>query len=221
MTLQTTLLEIIYTSLIIFPSLFIYVKTKKLYDFSKYKGIRYFSNAFLFFTLAFLVRLVYFTSGNYQDSILSFLFYKNYLLILFEFLFLLPGFYFLMCLLHKHIIKLNKSKQYLILSSFILIFLFVSIIDYLFYTFLLMYIVNIIIFFFNSIISYKNYLKKKTLYGQIFSISMMLLLFAWTLNFATQNILQKLPVLRYYVYLINIIAVIIILVVVNKLTKDF
>jgi hypothetical protein len=221
MTLQTTLLEIIYTSLIIFPSLFIYVKTKKLYDFSKSEGIRYFSNAFLFFTLAFLVRLIYFTLNNYQGSIFSFLLYNNYILILFEFLFLLPGFYFLMSLLHKYIIKLNKSKKDLIFSSFILLFLLISIIDYLFYTFLLMYIANIIIFFFNSHISFKNYLKKKTLYGQIFSISMMLLLFAWILNFATQNILQKLPVLRYYVYLINVIAVIIILVIVNKLTKDF
>lgn len=221
MTLQSTLLEIIYTSLIIFPSLFIFINSRKIYDFSKYEGIRYFSNAFLFFTLAFLVRLLYFVLNANPDSFLSFLLYKNYLLIFFEFLFLLPGFYFLMSLLHKYIIKFNQLKKYIILSSFLLLFLLISLFDYLFFTFLLMYIANIIIFFFNSLISYRNYLKKKTLYGQIFSISMMLLLFAWILNFVTQNILQKLPVLRYYVYLINVVAVIIILVIINKLTKDF
>ena len=221
MNLQIIVLELIYTFLVIFPALFIFLNTKRLYNFSKYLSLKYFSYAFLFFIFAFLVRLIYFTSINYSDFyFFQILLYNNYLLILFEFLFLLPGFYFLMSLIHKHI-KSNKLNQYIIYCSFLILFLIVAILDYLFHTFFLMYIVAIIIFFFNSLISYKNYLKKRTLYGQIFSLSMMLLLFAWILNFATQNILDKIPIIRYYIYLINVVAIFIIFFIVSKMVKDF
>ncbi|MFT4305191.1 MAG: hypothetical protein ACMXX8_03785 [Candidatus Woesearchaeota archaeon] len=222
MVLQSTILELIYTSLIIIPSLLIYFKTRKLYIFSKYENLRYFSNAFLFFSLAFFVRFIYFTAQNFKQSLFSeILLYNNYLLILFEFLFLLPGFYFLISLLYKKIIKLKKVYQYYIWCFSIILFLLISVIDYFFITFLFMYILATIIFFLNTLISYKNYLNKKSLYGQIFSISMMLILISWILNFATQNLVHQYPIIRYYIYLINVTALIIIFYIVNKLMKDF
>jgi hypothetical protein len=48
--------EIIYSFVIIVCSLLIYFGTKELYELSKYKGIKYFREAFLFFAAAFFFR---------------------------------------------------------------------------------------------------------------------------------------------------------------------
>lgn len=50
--------EIIYSFVIILCSLMIYFGTKKIYDLSFYKGIKYFRQAFLFFAIAYLFRFV-------------------------------------------------------------------------------------------------------------------------------------------------------------------
>lgn len=49
--------EIVYTALILVFCFVIYFKTRGIYELTKYKGIKYFRNAFLFFGLAYLVRL--------------------------------------------------------------------------------------------------------------------------------------------------------------------
>ena len=48
--------ELIYSFVIIVCSLLIYFGTKELYKLSKYKGIKYFREAFLFFAIAFFFR---------------------------------------------------------------------------------------------------------------------------------------------------------------------
>jgi hypothetical protein len=50
--------EILYTAIVVFFCFLIYFKTKEMYDLTKYKGIHYFRNAFLFFGLAYLFRFV-------------------------------------------------------------------------------------------------------------------------------------------------------------------
>jgi len=50
--------ESVYTTIIVFFCFLIYFKTKKFYNLSKYQGIQYFRNAFLFFGLAYLARFV-------------------------------------------------------------------------------------------------------------------------------------------------------------------
>ncbi|MBU1976265.1 MAG: hypothetical protein KKG59_07725, partial [Nanoarchaeota archaeon] len=50
--------ELIYTLLIVFLCGFVYFKTTELYQLSKYKGISFFRNAFLFFGLAYAARLL-------------------------------------------------------------------------------------------------------------------------------------------------------------------
>ena len=45
-------IEPIYSVIIILFSLFIYLRTKEIYELTYYKGIKYFRNAFLFFGIA-------------------------------------------------------------------------------------------------------------------------------------------------------------------------
>ncbi len=212
------LIEFIYSCIIILPSLLIYIKTKKIYNFKKHTGVRYFSKAFLFFAISFSIRFIYFFSKNYSEySLARIILYNNYILILFEFLFLVPGFYFLMSLTYR---KMGKSRN-LIHCIGLVFLLIISLADYLTYTFLLMYLTSIIFFSLNSLISCRNHQKKPTRYGQVYSIAMVLLLISWILNFSTQYILNKIPFLRYYVYLVNILAVLIMLFIVNKMIDNF
>lgn len=48
--------ELSYTLIIVFFCFMIYIKTKEMYDLTKYKGIQYFRITFLFFGLAYLFR---------------------------------------------------------------------------------------------------------------------------------------------------------------------
>jgi len=50
--------EVLYTMIVVLFCFLIYFKTKEMYDLTKYKGIQYFRNAFLFFGLAYLCRFV-------------------------------------------------------------------------------------------------------------------------------------------------------------------
>jgi hypothetical protein len=52
-------IEIVFSLLIIAICILIYFKTKEIYDLSKHKGIRFFRNTFLFFSLAYLFRILF------------------------------------------------------------------------------------------------------------------------------------------------------------------
>ena len=52
------IIEIVYFILIVALCLAIYVRTKKIYDFSSHEGIKYFRKAFLFFAAIYFFRFV-------------------------------------------------------------------------------------------------------------------------------------------------------------------
>lgn len=51
--------ELSYTLIVVFFCFMIYIKTKEMYDLTKYKGIQYFRITFLFFGLAYLFRFAF------------------------------------------------------------------------------------------------------------------------------------------------------------------
>ncbi len=51
-------IEIIYTIIVVFLCLLIYYKTKEIYNLTRYKGIKYFRNAFLLFGLSYAIRFL-------------------------------------------------------------------------------------------------------------------------------------------------------------------
>lgn len=53
------IIESVYTLLVVLLCLLIYFKTKESYDLTKHKGIMYFRDAFLFFGLSYLMRLIF------------------------------------------------------------------------------------------------------------------------------------------------------------------
>ena len=63
-------IEIIYFIAIVAMSMYIYIKSREIFNLTKHKGVDYFSNIFLFFSLAYLLRLWNVFSGI-SDRILG------------------------------------------------------------------------------------------------------------------------------------------------------
>ena len=52
------IIELIYFILLVVLPALIYIRTKRIYDFSKHQGIKYFRNAFIFFSLIYFFRFI-------------------------------------------------------------------------------------------------------------------------------------------------------------------
>ncbi len=95
--------ELIFSLIIIITCGLIYFKAKELYDLSSYRGIKYFSYAFLFFGIAFLSRLVLriFAIIDFSNNF-GFLFFRlGYVFFLYAGL--MAGFYLVYSSLWKHL----------------------------------------------------------------------------------------------------------------------
>ena len=57
--IDSIMIELVYSFLLISISLAIYLKTSRIYDLSRHRGIFHFRNIFLYFSLAFLFRLIH------------------------------------------------------------------------------------------------------------------------------------------------------------------
>lgn len=219
--LQIISIETIYTLLIAITSLLVFFKTRKVYNFSNYKGLRYFSNAFLFIAVGFLLRYIIMLQKILSGELLGTIQQTNLLLILMQFCLILPGMFLLYSLIWKKFENTKYSKKPLnkpvtVIYAVSLIF---AISDFLLQSFLFMYISQIFLFLIASIIAYKNYEKTKQQLKQFYFISMVLFLIAMTINLIAQYTIDSFPLMRIYTYIITVVVLFLFLYITNKLTK--
>lgn len=220
----TLALETIYTILVLAPTITIFIKTRNLYSFSGYKGLNYFSKAFLFLAIGFFFRylatlLRIFFHDNQLNTITNF----GILTTAMEFFLVLPGLLLLYSLIWKKFEKRIYKNRFLGNSETLiyLIAILLALGDYLLQSFLLMYTSQILLFMIASIVSYKKTREKKRPMMQLYFIAMVLFFIAWIINFIAQYTINMLPVLRVYVYLITVTVCFIFLYIIAKLTRDF
>tara|TARA_Y100000034_G_scaffold134068_1_gene201517 strand:+ start:1991 stop:2659 length:669 start_codon:yes stop_codon:yes gene_type:complete len=205
------LLRFFYSAIIAIICFIIVVKTDRLFRISFHQGIRYFRNAFLFYGIAFIFRYlvakpIYFISMIY----------------IFEFFIIMAGFFLLYSLLWKRFE--TKPSTSSLLNSKIFIFYILAIIiaslDLIWGRYTFMFISQIILFGFASLISYKNYINnKKHKFRRSYLIVMILSFAAWTLNFIFANLLKGRLRFLTNVYALNVIVFLTFLYGVIKLTK--
>jgi hypothetical protein len=217
---ETLILETFYLFLILIPTLLVYFKTRKIYNFSKYKGIKYYSIAFLFLSLAFLVRYTVMISkilNNDLQTIQEF----NLMTLTMETLLILPGLFLLYSMIWQKFEKSHYSHRHTIPQIVIyLIALTIGIIDTILGNFIFMYTSQILIFSIAALISFKKYLKNKNNFQQIYFISMILFLFVWIINLIAQFTIDTLPILRIYTYLFTTAACFMLLYLTISLTRE-
>ena len=219
--LQMLLIEIIYFLLIFCCCGIIFYKVRSLYSFSKYKGLKYFGNAFLFLAIGFLIRFIVMLLKVLQDNnITGTISDFNIFTIGTVFTMVLPGFFFLYSLLWKSFEKKKYGSSFFAQIPIYIAALIIALIDYTFKTLNTMYITQISLFFIISIIIYlklRTRKYKKNRFMWFFFVSMILLLVIWIINFIAQYTINTAPLMRIHTYILTIITCFVMLYLVTNL----
>jgi hypothetical protein len=208
------LLKFIYTFAIALICAVIVVKTDRLFHLSLHQGIRYLRNAFFFFGFGFILR-----------SLLVFNSFPIVLLkVIFEFFIIMAGFFLLYSLLWKRLESQSKNYTSSLLNPKIFLFysmaLIIALVDSLLGTYLFMFLSQIIIFAFASVISFRNYSThgKEHKFLKSYFIAMLLSFVAWSVNTFAALYLWRLRFVT-SVYIINIVIFLLFLYGIIKVTK--
>ena len=217
--IETLILETLYLILIAGPSLYIFFKVQDLHRFSGYKGLYYFSRAFLFLAAGFVFRFVIMITKYIQGD-LSTIKTFDIMTFLMEWFLIMVGLLLLYTLVWKHFEKKHVAYNWrgfpITVAS---IAALIALADILTQNFYFMYISQIIVFGTASVISLSKYLKKKNNFLQLYFISMILFLIVWIFNFIAQYTIDDFPIMRLYAYLLTVSACLVIMYVVNQLTR--
>lgn len=183
------ILELVYAAVIAFICAVIVVKTDKFFRLSMHKGIRYFRNAFMFYGIAFILRYVY---GVFSDSGFE-IGYLYAAKTIFEYLFVMAGFFLLYSLVWRKFEKTREDYASSLFNAKIAVFhamaLILAIMDAVWQTYNFMFISQIVVFFFASVVSLTNYKNgnKRHKFLKFYPFAMLLGLAAWILNFLAET----------------------------------
>ena len=215
--MEIIIIETLYLLFIVVPALFIFLKTFNIYKFSRYKGLKYFSYAFLYLALGFFVRYIVMISKIIQGNLQTISRF-DYFTMTMEFLLVLAGLFFFYSMVWQNFEKKHFNKNNISLAVIYLIGFAIAIGDSILREFILMYSSQIILFFMASVISLIKYFKKKNNFLQMYFVSMTLFMIVWIINLIAQYTIDDVPVIRLYAYFFTVAANLIILVITFKLT---
>ncbi len=213
-------LEILYALAVSLVCMVIVVKTDRFFRLSLHTGIRYFRNAFLFFGLAFIARYVF---GVLYDFNADYIYAVKFF---FEYLLVMAGFFLFYSLVWK---KFESSRQEYASSLFnakIAIFhmmaAVIAVLDVLWSTYFFMFLSQILVFLFASLISYVNYRKdrRKHKFPKFYFIAMLLGFSVWVLNLLVALYLEWNKGILIDIGIINVIFFLLFLYGVVKATKQ-
>ena len=211
-------IELIYLLIVIAICLFIYFKTKDMYDLTKHKGIGYFRNAFLLFASAYIFRFAFFLFGNVSRLVFDFSLPRQFMgpisLLFIGYLSTLAIFFLTMSTIwkrfkHKHVDHLLHA-----------IALFISLVVFFLHSPVILTITQFILLVFAIVMSYLNSKRSKSKkHPHMFLVYVLLFLF-WIINLSLlgpkhiHRVGFKTPV-----YVISIIIFVIIFFKVKRWTK--
>ena len=214
-------IKIAYGIIIALICMIITLKADRLFRLSLHQGIRYFRNAFFFFSLAFLVRYV---AGTLL--LLGYIHYAFYPLLkgVFEFFIIMAGFFLLYSLLWKKFESPINPSPSSLLNRAVLIFYLMTMtilsLDYLWETYHIMFASQIILFLFTSIISYINYKRNSEhKFAKYYFIAIFLSLITWILNAVVALYLDWSRAIVIDLYILNILAFFVILIGAVSVTR--
>lgn len=193
-------IELTYSLLVAIIFLFVYFKTKSLFDLTNHKGIKYFRLSLLFFSLAFISRVIF-------NLIRAFVIYSEYhlpgrsitflSLIFITYLSTFAIGYLIYSLNWK---KINHTKYFLILKITTILFLLIFFLQNSFLYFILLQIMLLLIIFFQ-----KTNPKIKIIYLTLASFWIFNIMIFYSRNFTGFELklafqLISLIILTYFVY---------------------
>lgn len=210
------LLEIIYAFIISFICLLIFFKTDRYFRISLHSGLRYFRNAFLFYSIAFFWK---FLLSEFILNLTSKVFFSQFL---FEYFLIMSSLFLLYSLIWKKFEIKKENVSSLINSKLIFFHLLAAglgLIDCLLQTYFFLFLSQIMIFGFSFFELKKNEKSNKNSFSRLYSWTLVLGAFAWVLNFATAFLFKWNILLLINTGILNIIFFIFILFGILRITK--
>jgi len=213
--------KLVYTVLIGLICFIIVLKTDRLFRLSFHQGIRYFRDAFFFYGLAFITRYFLGTAYFFADRTVL---HASIIKIVFEFFIIMAGFFLLYSLLWKKFETEKGSFSSLFNLRIILFYALTFVIvflDYLWNTYCFMFVSQIILFIYASIISYANYKinKEKQSFLKMYFLVIILNLIAWLSNLAIATIFNWSQIGVINIYILNLIIFLMFLYSIINATK--
>ncbi len=219
--LEIIIIETIYLMLVAAPCLFIFYRISRIYNFSSYRGLRYFSLAFLYLAFGFFIRYFVMLAKIFQGNMLTISSFGT-LTLLMEYFLVLPGLLFLYSLVWQRFEKNKYSVSFSLFQSMIYVIAFlIALLDMLMNRFLVMYSSQIALFTVSAAICLARYRKNKNNAMRMYFISMVLFLIVWIINLIAQYTIDIMPIIRLYAYLFTVSACAVFLYMTIKLTRDF
>jgi hypothetical protein len=211
--------KLIYTFIIGLICFLIVLRTDKLFRLSSHQGIRYFRNAFFFYGLAFIMRYVL-GSFNYAAGLAD---YSLIIKGIFEFFLIMAGFSLIYSLLWKRFESPLGSVSSLFNPRFLIFYIMAIItaaLDYLWETYSFMFLLQIILFAYASLLSYSNYIRsKKGRFLKLYLVVIILNLIAWVANFLVAEFFEWNQGGVIGIYILNVLIFLLFLYGVIKTTK--
>jgi len=214
------LIESVYTLVVVFCCLVIYLKTRRLYVISAYKGMLYFQNAFLWFAIAYVSRFLMIMTGinDYVLFGLDFFGYGviayNIFMLIFIYFLSLGGLFLVYSLVWKDFEQglsdegifawLIDSRIYMLHA----IALVVSVLVIILKAPDIMYVTQIALTGYGLLLTYNNYQKvsrHKTKHGfsQLYVLTMSLAFLGYVINFLSVFIFPIMPMIFLYADIIT------------------
>ncbi|MBU0894209.1 MAG: hypothetical protein KKF48_03670 [Nanoarchaeota archaeon] len=215
------LFKIFYALIILIICIVIVLKTNRLFKLSLHPGIRYFRNAFFFYGIGFLIRYFIGTPFVYENILPNSHAFIN---LAFEFFLVMGGFFLLYSLLWKRFETDVPSFSSLFNSRILILYaitIIAVILDSLWKMNYIMFVSQIIIFIFASVISYSNLIKSKNkhMFLKYYFTAMSLSLIAWILNALAALYFEWNNIILVNIYVLNMIVFLLFLYGVIKVTK--
>ena len=212
------ILKLVYALIIVLVCVVIVFKTNKLFRLSSHNGIRYFRNAFFFYGVGFVVRYVL------GSKMIFPIFPFSVIGVLFEFFFVMAGFFLIYSLMWKKFESPETDYTSSLFNSKIFIFyvlaLLIVVLDSLWSTNTFMFFSQIIVFAFNSFISYSNHKKRKGKpFLRFYFLAMLLAFFAWALNAVAEIYFNWNQAIIINIYILNLVFFLLFLFGVSKIIK--
>ena len=216
------MLKLIYAAIIILICFVTVLKTYRLHKLSGHQGIRYFRNAFLFYGIGFLIRYILgaFLFFNLIDPI-----YRQIITFVFEYFLIMAGFFLLYSLLWKNIESENPKYSSSLINSKISLFYLMALIlvalDFVWGGLNFMFLSQVVLFAFATIVSYMNYSegKKQYKFRKFYFVAMLLNFIAWLSNALVVFFFNGNQNMIINIYFLNIIIFFLFLYGVIKVTE--
>ncbi|MFZ1970685.1 MAG: hypothetical protein WAU65_00685 [Candidatus Nanoarchaeia archaeon] len=211
--------EIIYSFVIIVCSLMIYFGTKKIYELSSYKGIKYFRQAFLLFAIAyffrFLIEFVVISFNTNEIFEISPIAVGYFAVFIFMYLSSISIFYLIYSISWKKL----KSKS-MILYLFHIISIIIALVSVIFRNQIFYIGLNIILLIYATFVIYFASRRQDKSKRNSFYFAYILLLIFWVLNVLNIFVPVFFDSLKLFIYLTSLCIFLVILYKVLKKSGD-